>query len=202
MNLQVLPLRVLVARKVIRERMDYTDYLAGKTKREMDILNKLAGRFVVQSSELTIERFFGGEILSTDEWKTRKSRMPCALIKFLNGKAEFSIIETSDSRKGRRMWVISDVDGLQKGFQLRSRGAPTKGCGHHWIHSDGFVEDGSLVTARKAFGMGPGRKVALIVDLLDTFTADEKGNVVRKFIWSMPLLNIKITKVMSAARVV
>ena len=46
MNLQVLPLRVLVSRQVIRDRMDYTGYLTGKTKSEMDILDRLAGRFV------------------------------------------------------------------------------------------------------------------------------------------------------------
>ena len=39
MKLQVLPLRVLVSRQVIRDRMDYTDYLAGRTKSEMDILD-------------------------------------------------------------------------------------------------------------------------------------------------------------------
>ena len=60
MNLQVLPLRVLVSRQVIRDRMDYTGHLAGKTRSEMDILDRLAGRFVVQGSELTVERFFGG----------------------------------------------------------------------------------------------------------------------------------------------
>ena len=49
MNLQVLPLRVLVSRQVITGRMDYTGYLAGKTKSEMDILDRLAGRFVCSS---------------------------------------------------------------------------------------------------------------------------------------------------------
>ena len=58
-----------------------------------------------------------------------------------------------------------------------------------------------LAIARKAFGMAGG-KVALIVDLLDSFATDEQGNVVRKFIWSMPALDIKITKVMLALRVV
>ena len=209
MNLQVLPLRVLVSRKVIRDRMDYTDYLAGKTKSEMDMLDRLEGKFEVQASELIIERFLGGGKLSREEWETHKRRMPNFLLNFLNGKSEFNIIETSESRKGRRMWIISDVDGLQKGYQLRSRGAPTKGCAHnctnapiHWIHSDGFVEDGKLVNAQKAFGMGPGRKVILMVDLLDTFITDEQGNVVRKFIWRMPILDIKITKVMFAQRVV
>ena len=199
MNLQVLPLRVLVSRQVIRDRMDYTGYLAGKTKSKMDILDRLAGRFVVQASELIVERFWGGDKLATDEWETRRREMPRALINFLDGKAEFSIVENFDS--GARMWVLSDVDGLQKEFQLKSRGESQR-AGCHWIHSEDFVEDGKLVTARKAFGMGADGKVDLIVDLLDSFIADEHGNVVRKFIWSMPRFDIKITKVMSALRVV
>ena len=59
MNLQVLPLRVLVSRQVIKDRMDYTGYLAGKTKSEMDILDRLAGKFEVQTSEKTVERYYG-----------------------------------------------------------------------------------------------------------------------------------------------
>ena len=198
MNLQVLPLRVLVSRQVIRDRMDYTDYLAGKTRSEMDMLDRLAGKFVVQASELIVERFWEGDKLAADEWEMRRSRMPRALINFLDGKAEFSIAENFDS--GGRTWVVSDVDGLKKDFQLTNRAPQRAGC--HWIHSDDFVQDGKLVAARKAFGMAEDGKVALIVDLLDSFTADEQGNIVRKFIWSMPGLDIKITKVMSARRVV
>ena len=40
MNLQVLPLRVLVSRQVIRDRMDYTGYLTGKTKSDLDVLDR------------------------------------------------------------------------------------------------------------------------------------------------------------------
>ena len=97
MNQQVLPLRVLVSRQVIKDRMDYTGYLAGKTRSEMDILDRLAGRYVVQSSELTVERFLGGDELSAEEWKTRRREMPSNLINFLDGTSEFSIVETSSS---------------------------------------------------------------------------------------------------------
>ena len=69
--------------------------------------------------------------------------MPRALINFLDGKAEFSIVKTFSS--GLRMWVISNVDSLQTNLQLR------------WTsktHSDNLKEDGKLVIARKAFGQG------------------------------------------------
>ena len=108
MNLQVLPLKVLVSRQVIKGRMDYTDYLAGKTKSEMDILDRLAGKFVVQASELTVERFFGGEKLPSDEWERWRSELPATWINFLDGTEEISIVEKSSS--GARKWDISDVD--------------------------------------------------------------------------------------------
>ena len=38
----VLPLKVLVARKVIRERMDYESYLGGRVKEELDGVAGLA----------------------------------------------------------------------------------------------------------------------------------------------------------------
>ena len=196
MNLQVLPLSVLVSRQVIRDRVDYTSYLAGKTKTEMDRLDRFAGRFVVKASELIVQRFYGGGQVPADEWERRRRRMPRALINFLDGKEEFSISETFKSSP--RMWIISDVDGLRKSFQLTSRGGLQRAG--HWTHSDDFVEDGKLVTSRKAFGMAEG-KVALIVELVDVFTIDECGNVARKFIWSMPVLDIKITKLMWAHKV-
>ena len=126
MNLQVLPLRVLVSRQVIKDRMDYTGYLAGKTKSELDILDRLSGRFVVQASELTVERFLGGEKLPAEEWERRRSEMPGTLIKLLDGTEEISIVE--ETNFGARSWVISDVDGEEKGFLLRRCWETITGC--------------------------------------------------------------------------
>ena len=92
----------------------------------MDILDRLTGGYVIQSSELTIERF-----LLADEWKRRRSRMKSTLINFLDGTEEISIVETSSS--GARTRVISDVDGVEKSFLLTSRGSMLKA--NRWIHS-------------------------------------------------------------------
>ena len=43
MNFQVQPLKLLVTRKVVREGLDYSSYLTGKTKEELDGLDKFAG---------------------------------------------------------------------------------------------------------------------------------------------------------------
>ena len=205
MNLQVLPLRVLVSRQVIRDRMDYTDYLAGKTKSEMDMLDRLDGRFQVQASHLIVERYSGGDEMpldELDEWQ-----IPSSLMKFFrwNGGAEISIVETSSSEA--RTWVISDVDGSIKRFHLRSRGWMPQTPSNYWIHVDDFIEDGKLISARKVFVMADGQvdrdgprwaKVdkGLVMEYVDSYSMDKKGNLVREFICSIPIANIKITKVM------
>ena len=42
---QVLPLKVLASSLVVRQRLDYREHLAGYTRRELDNLDKLAGRY-------------------------------------------------------------------------------------------------------------------------------------------------------------
>ena len=53
----VLPLKVLVARKVIREGMDCESYLGGRVKEELDGLAGLAGRYVVEDAKLEVFHF-------------------------------------------------------------------------------------------------------------------------------------------------
>ena len=208
MSLQVLPLRVLVARQVIRERMDYKEHLTGKTKSNMDILDRLAGRFLVHTSKLTVERILGGEELSAEEWKGMRRKMSSMLmssmsrsmlINFLDGTAELSIVESSSSRSGGRKWVVSDVDNVRKGFVLKS-GVRMLGP-NHWIYYDDFIEDGKLVTAKKMFVKATLDHWHFDMDYQDSFGIDKQGNLDRKFICSLPKSGIKITKVMSALRV-
>ena len=217
MNLQVLPLRVLVSRQVIRDRMDYTGYLAGRTKSEMDILDRLAGRFVVRfrGYECNYERYFGGDKLTDAEWHKlfKLWKLPCSLLEFINKTmasainktTEISIVETSRSEE--RTWVITDVNGLEKPVLLTSRGwmdGPAR-----WIQTDNFIEDGKLITSRKVFvttrPQGGPRWTevdqGLVMDCQDSFSLDKKGNLVREFSCSMPIPDIKMTIVMPARRV-
>ena len=66
----VLPLKVLLARKVIRERMDYESYLGGRVKEELDGLAGLAGRYVVEDAKLEVFDLENGDELSKEAWKT------------------------------------------------------------------------------------------------------------------------------------
>ena len=45
MRFQVLSLKVLALREVVREGLDYKGHLVGYTRQELDNLKKLSGRF-------------------------------------------------------------------------------------------------------------------------------------------------------------
>ena len=55
LQVQPLPLKVLATREVVMNKMDYSTYLTGTTKDELDKLDKLAGRYKIQSSNMVIE---------------------------------------------------------------------------------------------------------------------------------------------------
>ena len=200
MNLQVLPLRVLVSRQVIRDRMDYKGYLAGKTRSEMDILDRLAGRFVVEVSELTVQRLGVDEKLSTDEWEAKRRYISSQFNNLFDGTAEISITETSSPQA--RRWNFTDVDGVQKRFRMTSKAKRVEKLHLRlcW-HMDDFIENGKLMTVRKVFKEEDG-KLVLISDYRDSFSINKQGNLVRKFTCSLPTIGIKITKVMLALRVI
>ena len=87
-----LSLKVLATKVIIRERMDYADYLGGKVKDELDQLDRLAGRQVIKATGLYVRK--GKYQISNHEWKSLKKRLPASLIAFLSGKQVFSIFET------------------------------------------------------------------------------------------------------------
>ena len=55
MKFQVLPLRVLASREVVRERLDYKEHLVGATRDELDNLEKLSGRFKEIGAETVVK---------------------------------------------------------------------------------------------------------------------------------------------------
>ena len=69
MNLQVQPLKVLATRQVVSNRMDYSTYLTGATKDELDRVENLAGKYRIQSSKLTIEAANNGRVTKYNKFK-------------------------------------------------------------------------------------------------------------------------------------
>ena len=61
------PLKVLVTTKVIRERMDYGNFLGGKAKEELDSFDRLAGTYWFDADEL--------EILREGKYQKRNGRL-------------------------------------------------------------------------------------------------------------------------------
>ena len=105
MNLQVLPLKVLATREVVIKRLDYSTYLTGITKEELDRLDKLEGRYRIQSSKLPIEAF-DGKSMPSDDWEYFKE---CwghnEVTEFIESASEFTIQET---RGELRTWLVLD----------------------------------------------------------------------------------------------
>ena len=200
MNLQVQSLKVLATREVMMKRIDYSTYLTGITKEELDRLDKLEGKYRIKSTKVTIEAGYNGKRLSSDNWEYFKEclgkRMPTDLIKFIERKPEFSIHE---SKNGLRTWVVFDGLYWKKEF-LAKRNDFSKNQWGQWSHSDDFIEGGRLVSVAKLYQMNNGKMENVVIRRFSTII-DKEGNVIWEFMWGAPKLDIKITKVMWALRV-
>ena len=209
MDLQVQPLKVLATRQVVTNRLDYSTYLNGTAKDELDRLDNLAGKFLITASKLTIEAHYKGNRLPADDWEyfkeCLKDRLPRGLINFIEGKPhgywrkeEFEIIEWKLEENGNRTWFLYDVDDLMKGL-MEKRGDLEHEPGLV-VQRDNFISDGWLVKAQKVYKMIDG-KMKFFFYLKDSITTDKDGNVIRRYMWSIPYEDVKITKVMRALRV-
>ena len=65
-----------MARKVIREGMDYESYLGGRVKEELDGLAGLAGRYVVVDAKLDVFDLKHGWKLVKAAWAWLKKEIP------------------------------------------------------------------------------------------------------------------------------
>ena len=208
MNLQVQPLKVLATREVVTKRLDYSNYLNGTTKDELDGLGRLAGNYKIHASKTTIYGLNHGKkavlvsprgrVSNWEDFKECFEITPIhpSLIKFIEGKEEFSIVE---SKTWPRKWVISDVDGMDKVW-LTARGDLIQRA-TFWGRYDHFIEDGTLVFLFELYNERMGK----IINVRDSITTDKQGNVLRKYIWTQapddldqPNDAYKITKVMWA----
>ena len=216
MNLQVQPLKILATRQVVMNKLDYSTYLTGTTKEELDKLDKLEGKFRIQASKLKIEAVYKGKQLPSDDWEFFKecfeNQLSRKMIKLMEGVEEFSIVE---SKNGPRTWIMSEENTslrrelLSKKGDLSEMSHPLNAGGfcscsnpsvRRWRHGDDFIEDGRLVSVKKWYHMYDG-KIEFFVNVRDSFTTDKQGNVVWNFMWSVPSRDIKFTKVMWALRV-
>ena len=199
---QVLPLKMLVTRQVIRERMEYKDYLGGIAKDELDRLDWFEGKFIVHSAPMEVRR--KGKILTNNEWESLKSlgvrgeKLPRAMIAFLDAKkTEFSILERSN-RHGKREWELQDVDGSSKKLDLSStvKNDPMGPVHGGWSYTEKYIDDGKLTKWRSLIHP----KGEVMMGALDSFGIDREGNVFRCMTWFLPTIQTMIIKNMWTRR--
>ena len=190
-NLQVQPLKVLATHEVVTKRLDYSTYLNGTTKDELDGLGRLAGNYKIHASKITIDALYEGRRVKfvsprggpVSDWEHFKgifeSIYRATLTKFIEGKEEFSIVE---SKTGPREWVISDVDGVDKVW-LIGRG-DLKQESSFWGRHDHFIEDGMLVTLYERYN----EKMEKILTVRDIIA----NNNLRQFFGKIRSLRAKI----------
>ena len=208
MNVQVLPLKVLVSREVVRNKMDYSTFLNGTLKEELDRLDWLAGNFRIEASKLVIEGskflyMYRGKIVPSGDVQILKTKLKLpeteteTLINFIDGMAKFRIAEKV--KGGRRTWTYCDENG--KRLDLMSNVDYWEETSMELVHRSDFIEDGWVVNVTKASAMLKG-KMTLWLDLYDAFTIDKEGNLLRKFIWRAPHMDITVTRILRSIRIV
>ena len=203
MNLQVQPLKILATREVVKKRMDYSTFLTGTTKEELDRLDMLAGDFKIQASKVKIEAVCDGKKLP-DDWDHLKSalsfKLPTSLISFIERTQGFSIVE---SKNLQRNWAMYGIGLWWKQIMLGDIGnlnfSSKRGL-DRWNFSEGFIEDGKIMNTSKIYKMD-NSKIILTLDVRDSITTDKEGNIIWNFMWSAPHRGVKIIKIVRAVRV-
>ena len=173
------------------DRMDYSTYLTGPTKLELDQLDMLVGYFKLQDSMLKIDALYNGQRLPSDDWQYLKScfKLPTALISFTEDTQEFRIVELKD---GPRDWAMRNVSW--KEGMLMNRGKLKFDPRTGWGHSEDFIEDGKVVNVKRTYKLDNG-KMILTLNFRDSITTDKKGNLIWNLMWSAPHRDVKITVV-------
>ena len=193
MNVDVLPLKVLVSRQVVRNRVDYSAFLNGTVKEELDRLDKLAGDFRIEESRVVIDGVKG---LSSDNWQEEKTKMPQRIIRLVESNEDFSIVEKMNN--GGRTWTITDLSDTET--DLMSDMSSWEEIDDVWVYHEDFIEDGRLVGFAKVSEVYNGER-RLRLHFYHSVTADKQGNLTRRLIFDVPILGIKITKDILAVRI-
>ena len=194
MNVEVPPLKVLVSRQVVRNRVDYSTFLNGTLKEELDRLDMLAGDFRIEDSRVIIDGVKG---LASDNWQERKKYMPRSVVNPVESNEDFSIVEKINN--GMRTWTINDLSDKETDL-MSIMGSWQRRRSGLWIYHEDLIEDGRLVSFEKVSKVYNGKR-RLSVHTYHSLTADKQGNLTRRFIFDVPILDIKITKDMWAVRI-
>ena len=224
MKFQVLPLRVLASREVVRERLDYKEHLVGATRDELDNLEKLSGRFKEIGAETVVKTLDeeGEELeeVAKDRWEEVLWQPGCpgchdplcppsypgSIMTELKAENEIIIEETNEEKRG---WRFKDNgSGLEMATQSWM---DTHWIEHFWANFDNYIEDGELVLPVKIFcwvGLSEGvarpiedKQIFFRVERTDSFSLDLKQNLVWKTVQTDFKYNQKVTHTRKLKRV-
>ena len=168
--------------------MDYSSYLNGTAKEELDRLNELAGKYRIEDVRLTLDGC---------DWQDLKemAQMPKWVMNILEGKPDFSIVENMNN--GMRTWIARSVNGTEKDLLLDTDS--WEETSDLWTHRESFIKDGAVVNLTNVSKMCNGER-RLCLSLYHSFTIDQQGKLIRRFIIDRPHLGIKVTKDILAVR--
>ena len=217
MKFQVLPLRVLASREVVRERLDYKEHLVGATRDELDNLEKLSGRFKEIGAETVVKTLDeeGEELeeVAKDRWEEvlwQPGCPGCPLCPPHQGRSmltefeEKSEIIIEENNKEKRGWRFKDSDGsvwMDTGIWM-----DTHKIEAYCLNFDNYIEDGEMVLPVKIFccvGLYELRtkKYFVRVERTDSFSLDSKQNLVWKTVQTDFKYNQKVTHTRKLKRV-
>ena len=217
MKFQVLPLRVLASREVVRERLDYKEHLVGATRDELDNLEKLSGRFKEIGAETVVKTLDeeGEELeeVAKDRWEEvlwQPGCPGCPLCPPHQGRSmltefeEKSEIIIEENNKEKRGWRFKDTDGsvwMDTGIWM-----DTHKIEAYCLNFDNYIEDGEMVLPVKIFccvGLYELRtkKYFVRVERTDSFSLDSKQNLVWKTVQTDFKYNQKVTHTRKLKRV-
>ena len=221
MKFEVLPLRVLASREVVRERLDYKEHLVGATRDELDNLEKLSGRFKEIGAETVVKTLDeeGEELeeVGEDRWEEvlwQPGCPGCPLCPFVcclfvpgsmltefKMESEITIEENNEEKRG---WRFKDIDGSV--WMDTQMWMDTHRVEPFCANFDNYIEDGELVLPVKIFcweGLYELRtkKYFVRIERTDSFSLDSKQNLVWKTILTDFKYNHKVTHTRKMKRV-
>ena len=110
--------------------MDYSSYLNGTAKEELDKLDKLAGNYRIEDARLTLDGC---------DWQDLKkmAQMPKWVMNMLEGKPDFRIVEKMNN--GMRAWIARSANGTEKDSLLDTDFWEERS--DLWTHRESFIKD-------------------------------------------------------------
>jgi len=216
MPLPVLSLSVLAARVVVERRLDFSTFLAGRARGELEALGRLEGTYREGTMDVTARRF-DGTLLPEVEWsKMQQSFLfQRKSIRMLQARGDITVtpMETTTSTPtsssstspsyppedrggGGRGWVVELAGFGKLRFNLRSRAIVGSSCAGYIQH---YVEGGGL-KLRRQLEKRKGKRSSRWIETTESFSLDSRDNLVWHYRLTLFQERLVVTKTLRTTR--